>query len=83
MYVVFAPPPSYYYFVIMWPMPAILAAYWLVALFGLSTRYFAALTVAYVVLQLLCFAMFVNYLNHTADASVVFASCSSSKIASQ
>jgi 4-amino-4-deoxy-L-arabinose transferase-like glycosyltransferase len=76
MYVVFAPPPSYYYFVIMWPMPAILVAYWLVALFRFSTRYFTVLAAAYVVLQLFCFAMFADYLNHTADtSSVVSAQC--------
>jgi len=58
MYLIFAVPPAYYYFIIMWPLPAIAAAWWLCALWHTSKKYFWMIAVGYAVLQLLCVGIF-------------------------
>jgi 4-amino-4-deoxy-L-arabinose transferase-like glycosyltransferase len=58
MYIIFAVPPAYYYFIIMWPLPVIAAAWWLCALRKVSVKYFWATLGSYAALQLLCIAVF-------------------------
>jgi 4-amino-4-deoxy-L-arabinose transferase-like glycosyltransferase len=58
MYIIFAVPPAYYYFIIMWPLPVIAAAWWLSSLWGRSKKYFWAISGSYLVLQILCVSVF-------------------------
>jgi hypothetical protein len=58
MYIIFAVPPTYYYFIIMWPLPVIAAAWWLCALRKTLPKYFWAIFGGYALLQFLCVAVF-------------------------
>ncbi len=51
MYLASAVPPAFYYYLAMWPAPAILLAWWLAAVKDRSKKFFAPVLGGYVLLQ--------------------------------
>jgi 4-amino-4-deoxy-L-arabinose transferase-like glycosyltransferase len=58
MFLVFPVPPTYYYFILMWPLPAIIFAWWLAGLRQVSQKSFWLIFGGYVLLQCLCLGVF-------------------------
>lgn len=58
MYLVFPVPPAYYYFIILWPLPVIVSAWWLAKLWKKSARDFWMIFLTYSALQALCVGVF-------------------------
>ena len=58
MYLISAVPPAYYYYIIMWPLPVLLAAWWLGSLSQVSKKDFVLLLSGYMALQLFCAGVF-------------------------
>lgn len=66
VYLIFAPQPAYYYFIVMWPFPVIIAAIFLNQVWGYSKKTFTIVVALYIVLQFMCVGVFYKEINKPA-----------------
>ncbi len=62
MYLIFPVQPIYYYFLVMWPLPIIVFAWWLNSLYEFSKNYFWFILVCYILLQGVSVGVFYNFI---------------------